>query len=870
MKDDSVFFSSASSAEVVLLLLEALLGHGVLNGDDVFGCVTLATFSLCESAPANHCASAAGMAVLDAALRTSSARSNRHLNCEKNSAVVVGRSGRGGIGTDNESGGGVVAGAHGFERASAAAGKAAASSRVLAAIESILRFRESEGSVVGTPRPDDGGGASSPFMEAQGEVGVSEWLYQDGCWFGASLRGMMDAPVSLLVRAVAGATTASPFVATIATPSTRSPTRKPPLPEAVAATAAASPSHKRLWLLLCEQLRRGGSGELSPAGLVNALRYAEGVLATAPIVEDVEVLLLGGEGEGAEGGGVIDVVCAMVLEHRHLRAVKEWPPRGGGGMAGAAAIITAAVGAMQASLASDGSHEALLRVQQAMHSRGLVAALLAATRVLRMGGIVGSGRGTDGEEARKTEGAKTTRGRDGGGGGSSFTTETRQAVVGDDGGGDVQQEAALCACVELLSRLVLLSPHFSAQFLEEEGLKDLVSAGSLRETAPAALATGALVIASHLARTSADNYRRLRAARVDASLGALLAHADHVVRAKACNLVGNLCRHSAFFYAALQEAGRRGSGRPDEGMRGGGGGERLAQHHQPPRDAAGRLTPPRPPRREQHQQNPAEHPSRRLAVGTEQEDDKSVVDRLVDLCADPDPSARKFACFAVGNAAFHNGALYARLASAVAPLVTALDDPEEKTRANAAGALGNLVRNGGALSGDLARRGGVRALLDLAARDPAPSPRRIALFSLGTCCAYIPCREALALLLEGEEVARNSDRSTLLHAVPPQPWDGVGGGGGGGRGGRQRWKNIGHDGVYYDAVPSRPAAGLLSAATAAAAAAAAAAPEGMVTPGFGLDLCLSKLEQAAVGVGDDVARKYVVRLRTKLSAPPQA
>ena len=33
----------------------------------------------------------------------------------------------------------------------------------------------------------------------------------------------------------------------------------------------------------------------------------------------------------------------------------------------------------------------------------------------------------------------------------------------------------------------------------------------------------------------------------------LLAHADPSVRSRVCNLVGNLCRHSAFFCEALRE-----------------------------------------------------------------------------------------------------------------------------------------------------------------------------------------------------------------------------------------------------------------------------------------------------------------------------
>lgn len=66
----------------------------------------------------------------------------------------------------------------------------------------------------------------------------------------------------------------------------------------------------------------------------------------------------------------------------------------------------------------------------------------------------------------------------------------------------------------------------------------------------------------------------------------LLAHEEPAVRAKVCNLLGNLCRHSAHCYPAL-----------------------LRQ---------------------------------------------SILPRLLTRLSDPDKSTRKFACFAVGNASFHN------------------------------------------------------------------------------------------------------------------------------------------------------------------------------------------------------------------------
>lgn len=813
----------------VLLLLEALLEHGALGGGDVLACVTSATLCLCEFAPADLRVSAAGMAVLDAALSLSlpagtaaaaGARGDRCFDGDGSST----REGRDNRDDGASDGSGVGCGARGLERAAAAGLMAISSSRVLAAVESVLQFRDGgRGAASDTPLPDIDHTSSSSFSSVSRLCGFAQL---DGSCFGAPVRGMLDAPASLLARLIAGTTSVPPpAVGTAVSPVvTGSPSRRSAAP----VVAATSLSHQRLWPRLCNQLERGGSGQLSPAGLVCALRYAEGVLLTSPAVEDVKAFLLGGEAgeeeeeEEGETDGLVGVVCASVLDHQHLQAVLEWPLLGGGGgggaagAAGVAALVTAAVGAMLAPLAADGTREALLRVQQSMHARGLVAALLGATRVLRG---CGTGNRSDEEKNQKTLEAERAR-INGGGDGDGWT---RGGVSGRSKT-CAELEAAVCACVELLSRLVLLSPHFSLQFLDEGGLDELVSAGALQGSAPAALATGALVIASQLARASPDNYDRLRAAGVDARLGGLLSHEDPTVRAKACNLVGNLCRHSAYFYAALRE-GQRG-GTPE-------GGEALL--------------PMRPPPRHREQQQQPAHSGRQGGA-----EDKSVVDHLVDLCADADPAARKFACFAVGNAAFHSDALYARLAPAVAPLVAALGDAEEKTRANAAGALGNLVRNGGALSASLARSGGVAILLGLAARDPAPSPRRIALFSLGTCFAYIPCREALALLLEREE-GGGRDRSP----------HGSGGGSGGWDTARQRWA-VGN----VDAA-SLPPAPRFSGATAAAAAGAATVGD-VVPSGSGLDRLLSELEGMAVAVGDDVARKYVARLRTKLSAPPQS
>ena len=59
----------------------------------------------------------------------------------------------------------------------------------------------------------------------------------------------------------------------------------------------------------------------------------------------------------------------------------------------------------------------------------------------------------------------------------------------------------------------------------------------------------ALQIASHLARHSEEHYTLLAPLFPARNLCWVLSHADPTVRAKSCNFVGNLCRHSDYFYS---------------------------------------------------------------------------------------------------------------------------------------------------------------------------------------------------------------------------------------------------------------------------------------------------------------------------------
>lgn len=64
---------------------------------------------------------------------------------------------------------------------------------------------------------------------------------------------------------------------------------------------------------------------------------------------------------------------------------------------------------------------------------------------------------------------------------------------------------------------------------------------------------------------------------------------DPAVRSKVCNLIGNICRHSDYFYADIQK--------------------------------------------------------------------ENLINLAMECCYDTDKNTRKFACFAVGNAGFHNDTL---------------------------------------------------------------------------------------------------------------------------------------------------------------------------------------------------------------------
>ena len=60
-----------------------------------------------------------------------------------------------------------------------------------------------------------------------------------------------------------------------------------------------------------------------------------------------------------------------------------------------------------------------------------------------------------------------------------------------------------------------------------------------------------LSLISQLARIHKDFYEPIHNANIYADLNVLIKHEDAGIRAKVCNLIGNLCRHTSYFYERL-------------------------------------------------------------------------------------------------------------------------------------------------------------------------------------------------------------------------------------------------------------------------------------------------------------------------------
>ncbi|GLC39018.1 hypothetical protein PLESTM_000827500 [Pleodorina starrii] len=254
--------------------------------------------------------------------------------------------------------------------------------------------------------------------------------------------------------------------------------------------------------------------------------------------------------------------------------------------------------------------------------------------------------------------------------------------------------------VNLASRLVLSQAVFAQQFIAAGGLAPSTMARCLGESSPSAVLVDVLLIVSQLARLNKDSfntYEPLAKANIYAQIRRLLSHPDAAVRSRVCNLVGNMCRHSAYFYGALERHG---------------------------------LLPPLIDRCADPDKTTRKFAC--FAIGNAGFHNHNLygalepaISPLVALLRDEEDKTRANAAGALGNLVRNSSVLCGELirAGALRALLDTALSPE-RPPSGAAGGRGGA--GGGA--------------------DAGGSPVKIALFSLGNMCAHRECRESLIAL----------------------------------------------------------------------------------------------------------------------------
>ena len=467
---------------------------------------------------------------------------------------------------------------------------------------------------------------------------------------------------------------------------------------------------KRIWSPLCRQIANGGGGELSPSGVCSAVCAI--IVATEKLRSVALQLLM-----ETEEINTLSTLLGL-LEPNNITRIYTWPRQGGGGgsrsrallggkdcgnwwcpgLAGVAGTMNYVLKVAHLVFVHPAPDAVLVSVQQIFFHSRLIPLTVSAFDLLRSENLPYCAYGLP-------------------------LSIIKCLVVGS---AHFAKQFVNAGGIRAVKACALLVPPSTAKLAQHiERWQQLDPRGQRSHTSPRYentvdplvdeekiiqcprdVVVDTLVAVSHLARSSADHYSAILEVGMTRELRALLWHREGSVRAKVCNLLGNLCKHSDTFYTFLTE-----SLEPYQ-YNGGGNELWLARNCD------------------------------RLNRGN----DHTLLTHLIVHCKDPDSNTRKFACFAVGNAAFHSARLYPELEKAIPFLVYVLEnDLEHKTRANAAGALGNLVRNSDELCIALVNAGAPNALLSAALRQGTSNqqPRRISLFSLGNFCVYLSCRESL-------------------------------------------------------------------------------------------------------------------------------
>ena len=509
--------------------------------------------------------------------------------------------------------------------------------------------------------------------------------------------------------------------------------------------------------LLCKLLQEGGHGEISPYGVASALTYLS--IYSTPSWLHLEasdnsnnsnnrktnVLSPKEQGEEADltmsvlrQDGIIGLVSLCCLP-QHLDACTEWILYNGRNEMANNMTTT------QETTTSDENNEHSLTQQDSItaSSNHLTAGIIKSLGELLRGVLHYIGIHPNSRDAQILLDA-------------IYRTQlVRCLIEALRSYGSSMSIEAVADLTHVLSELVLTSSRFMSIFTETNGLYILDElphkifiprislAGQKGKCYEEALVC-ALQLASHLARHSDDHHKILSDVLPPTKIAIILSYGGPTTRAKLCNFIGNCCRHSARFYSTLDMKFDWNAIL------------NYATMNNLMNEIGDNLV-----RDVHHYQN----------------EQVSIASLLVQCCGDNDSSTRKFACFAVGNAAFHNPNLYRALSHSIESLKICLNDNDDKTRANAAGALGNLARNGGELAKRMANAEIPQRLLSLiyplkdttSGNSPAKSPskrvssslsdiferellfsdaerissKRTAIFSLGTMAAYDSCRNNL-------------------------------------------------------------------------------------------------------------------------------
>ncbi|GMF38048.1 unnamed protein product [Phytophthora lilii] len=386
--------------------------------------------------------------------------------------------------------------------------------------------------------------------------------------------------------------------------------------------------NEQVWEVFDSMMVTGGADLLSPWGLFCFLKLLR-------IVREIQCNET--QMEAAVNEHLL-LHLVNLLELRHIEYLFHWPEVVGGGSNAVKALVHAAVKVLGTPFAHTVSEELLVDTQEILYDAKCVQKLLGVLR---------------------------------------FVFSTKELNL---------EASVLELPISFLSRLVTSSTHFGSQFVEADGMLVIKECGMLRSNCSPSLIIDTLLIVSQLARSSQTNYDCILRADLLPEYYELMQDPEAMVRAKALNCIGNLCRHSTLFYEHFNS--------PLGG---------IASH--------------------------------------------TVLAGMIRGLSDPDNYVRRFACFAIGNAAFHNGDLYDALRPAIPLLVQNLHNDEDKTRSNAGGALGNLVRNSDELCDDLCAHEAPWELFELAMTETSTASRRIVLFSLGNFCVYPQC---FNFLLEAE------------------------------------------------------------------------------------------------------------------------